>query len=98
MGSEPAEIEITDDHAKTRDGRSVALAELAEDGVNADASFGNHHRHTYAYGTAAAHVAVDPGTGRVELVDYLLVEDVGRIVNPLTLARPGDRGDCAGPR
>jgi carbon-monoxide dehydrogenase large subunit len=32
-----------------------------------------------------AHVAVDPGTGRVELVDYLVVEDIGRIVNPLTL-------------
>jgi hypothetical protein len=25
------------------------------------------------------------GTGRVELLDYLVVEDVGRIVNPLTL-------------
>jgi carbon-monoxide dehydrogenase large subunit len=85
LGCEPAEIEITDGHAGTRNGRSVALAELAESGLKADASFANHHWHTYAYGTAAAHVAVDPGTGRVELVDYLVVEDVGRIVNPLTL-------------
>jgi aerobic carbon-monoxide dehydrogenase large subunit len=45
----------------------------------------NHHRHTYAYGTGAAHVAVDPATGHVELIDYLVVEDVGRVVNPLTL-------------
>jgi carbon-monoxide dehydrogenase large subunit len=81
----PAEVEITGGHAGARDGRSVALAELAEYGLKADASFANHHRHTYAYGTAAAHVTVDPGTGRVELVDYLVVEDVGRIVNPLTL-------------
>jgi Molybdopterin-binding domain of aldehyde dehydrogenase len=36
-------------------------------------------------GSAAAHVAVDPGTGDVELLDCLVVEDVGRIVNPLTL-------------
>jgi aerobic carbon-monoxide dehydrogenase large subunit len=50
-----------------------------------DASFANDQRLTYAYGTAAAHVAVDPGTGGVELIDYLVVEDVGRIVNPLTL-------------
>ena len=28
---------------------------------------------------------MDPGTGDVELLDYLVVEDVGRIVNPLTL-------------
>jgi len=85
LDCESAEIEITDGHAGARDGRSVALAELPKDGLKADASFANHHRHTYAYGTAAAHVTVDPGTGRVELVDYLVVEDVGRIVNPLTL-------------
>jgi aerobic carbon-monoxide dehydrogenase large subunit len=85
LGCQPAEIEIADADAATRDGRSVALAALAEDGLRVDASFANHHRHTYAYGTAAAHVAVDPGTGEVELVDYLVVEDVGRIVNPLTL-------------
>ena len=30
-------------------------------------------------------MAVDPGTGGVELVDYLVVEDIGWIVNPLTL-------------
>ena len=85
LSCQPAEIEITDSDARTRDGRSVALAELAEDGLRADTSFANDHRHTYAYGTAAAHVAVDVGTGRVELVDYVVVEDVGRIVNPLTL-------------
>jgi carbon-monoxide dehydrogenase large subunit len=85
LGCRPDEIEITDGAARTRDRRSVALAELAADGLRADASFANDQRLTYAYGTAAAHVAVDPETGAVELVDYLVVEDVGRIVNPLTL-------------
>jgi carbon-monoxide dehydrogenase large subunit len=85
LNCSPAEIEIIDGQAGTREGRSLALGELAEAGLTVDASFTNHHRHTYAYGTAAAHVAVDPGTGRVELVDYAVVEDVGRIVNPLTL-------------
>jgi carbon-monoxide dehydrogenase large subunit len=85
LGCQPDEIEITDGAAGTRHGRTVALADLAVDGLKADASFANDQRLTYAYGTAAAHVAVDPGTGRVELVDYLVVEDVGRIVNPLTL-------------
>jgi len=85
LGCRPNEVEITDGAVRTRDGRSVALAELAGDGLKADASFANDQRLTYAYGAAAAHVAVDPETGRVELVDYLVVEDVGRIVNPLTL-------------
>src|SRR5205085_7884926 len=48
-------------------------------------AFGKDNRMTYTYGSAAAHVAVDPGTGDVELLDCLVVEDVGRIVNPLTL-------------
>ena len=59
--------------------------ELNPNLLKVDATFSNHHKLTTAYGSAAAHVAVDPGTGHVELVDYLVVEDVGRIVNPLTL-------------
>jgi carbon-monoxide dehydrogenase large subunit len=79
------EIEIIDGAARTRDGHLITLAELAAGGLTVDASFSNDQRLTYAYGTATAHVAVDPGTGGVELIDYLVVEDVGRIVNPLTL-------------
>jgi len=82
---DPAEMELVDGRAVTKSGRSVDFAELAGDGLSADYAFANDHRHTYAYGTAAAHVAIDPGTGRVELLDYLVVEDVGRIINPLTL-------------
>ena len=43
------------------------------------------NKRTYSYGAHAAHVAVDPKTGHVEVIDYVAVEDVGRIVNPLTL-------------
>ena len=52
-------------------------------GKSAEGTFSNHH-HTYAYGAAAAHVAVDPRTGHVQLLEYLMVEDVGRVINPLT--------------
>ena len=75
----PDEVEID---ARTRDGRSLALAALA--GLCAEASFASSKR-TYSYGAHAAHVAVDPRTGHVELIDYVAVEDVGRIINPLTL-------------
>jgi aerobic carbon-monoxide dehydrogenase large subunit len=85
LNCSPVEIELADGRVGIRGGRWLTLVELADEGLRADYAFSNDHRHTYAYGTAAAHVAVDPGTGHVELVDYLVVEDVGRIVNPLTL-------------
>jgi aerobic carbon-monoxide dehydrogenase large subunit len=37
----------------------------------------------FSYGTHAAHVAVDPRTGRVELLDFIAIEDIGRVLNPL---------------
>jgi len=85
FGGSTEEIELVDDRARISDGRSVSFAELAADGLRVDTAFANNNKLTYAYGSAAAHVTVDPGTGRVELLDYLVVEDVGRIVNPLTL-------------
>lgn len=81
----PEQIELVDGCARTGDGHSVTFAELAPHGLRVDAEFANNNRLTYTYGSAAAHVAVDPGTGHVELLDCLVVEDVGRIVNPLTL-------------
>jgi len=78
----PDEIRLTDGTADAADGRRVTWAELA--GLSAEGVF-KSAKPTYSYGTAAAHVAVDPRTGHVALVDYLVVEDVGRIVNPLTL-------------
>ena len=40
---------------------------------------------TYSYGSHAAHVAVDPETGKLEVLRYVVVEDVGRCINPLTM-------------
>lgn len=80
----PDEIKIVDGKAVAAGGASVSLADLARDGVSAEGSFASNKR-TYSYGAHAAHVAVDPKTGHVELVDYVAVEDVGRIINPLTL-------------
>jgi aerobic carbon-monoxide dehydrogenase large subunit len=76
------DIEIDAGLVRARDGRSLALKELA--GLVAEASFASSKR-TYSYGAHAAHVAVDAKTGHVELIDYVAVEDVGRIINPLTL-------------
>jgi carbon-monoxide dehydrogenase large subunit len=85
LGYDAEQIELADGCARAPDGRSLAFADLAADGLRVTTAFGNDNRLTYTYGSAAAHVAVDPGTGDVELLDCLVVEDVGRIVNPLTL-------------
>jgi aerobic carbon-monoxide dehydrogenase large subunit len=85
LGCEKGEVELVEGRiAAARDGRSITFAELAAEGLSAEERFANS-RHTYSYGAHAAHVAVDPGTGHVELVDYVAVEDVGRIVNPMML-------------
>jgi carbon-monoxide dehydrogenase large subunit len=40
---------------------------------------------TFSYAAHAAVVAVDPDTGTVEILDYVIVEDGGRLVNPMVV-------------
>jgi carbon-monoxide dehydrogenase large subunit len=84
FGCSVSEITIDDETIRSASGKTVKLSELAADRLTAEGSFANHH-HTYSYGTHAAHVAVDAQTGHVEILDYVAVEDVGRIINPATL-------------
>jgi aerobic carbon-monoxide dehydrogenase large subunit len=85
FGCLPAEVEIVDGReVHGPGGKSVTLAELAPAPLSAEGSFASTKR-TYSYGAHAAHVAVNPRTGHVALVDYVAVEDVGRIINPHTL-------------
>ena len=76
------DVEIDASMARDPAGHSLPLAALA--GMSAEASFASNKR-TYSYGAHAAHVAVDPKTGAVEVLEYVAIEDVGRIINPLTL-------------
>jgi carbon-monoxide dehydrogenase large subunit len=81
---DPSAIVIDGDNALGPNRASVSLAALATDNIAAEGTYSSKNR-TYSYGAHAAHVAVDPGTGHVALLDYMAVEDVGRIINPLTL-------------
>jgi carbon-monoxide dehydrogenase large subunit len=79
-----AEVVLADGRARGPDGKSVSWAELAPEPISVEGSFLNK-KHTWAYGAHAAHVSVDPKTGHVQLVDYVAVENCGRMINPLTL-------------
>jgi aerobic carbon-monoxide dehydrogenase large subunit len=80
-----------------RDGRfwrtdtdtSVTLTALARfaaergDTVDVPGVFNYIGAKPFSYGTHAAHVAVDPRTGYVRLIDFIAIEDIGRVLNPL---------------
>jgi CO/xanthine dehydrogenase Mo-binding subunit len=53
-----------------------------EPGLAAEGWFHTEHM-TYPYGVHIAVVAIDRGTGRVEVEKYLIAYDVGRAVNPM---------------
>lgn len=84
LGCDADAIVIAEGVARGPDGRTATFAEVSADVPAADGVYSSPKR-TYSYGTHAVHVAVDPGTGKVDVLDYMAVEDVGRIVNPATL-------------
>ncbi|HET6183142.1 MAG TPA: xanthine dehydrogenase family protein molybdopterin-binding subunit [Acetobacteraceae bacterium] len=78
--------------------RSLALKEVVrasfqparlppgmEPGFFEHASYAPTHD-TFPNGCHVCEVEVDPETGKVDLVSYLVVDDVGTVINPLTLA------------
>jgi carbon-monoxide dehydrogenase large subunit len=83
FGCDAGEVEVQPGLVANWRGEKLNAEQLGRLGVQAESEFASHN-HTYAYGASAAHVAVDPETGRVELIDYFGVEDIGKIINPLT--------------
>ncbi|MPZ40725.1 MAG: molybdopterin-dependent oxidoreductase [Rhizobiales bacterium] len=81
LGCDASEITIDEDKVSGA-GKSLPLAAFA--GLTREGAFLNK-KHTYSYGAQAAHVAVDAKIGKVDILDYVVVQDAGRIINPLTL-------------
>ncbi len=73
---------------------AAALVGLGLMGVAKD----NHPRdgNTFSFVIGFAEVEVDVETGKVVLVDYLSVGDVGRVVNPRSLKGQLNGGSCLG--
>jgi aerobic carbon-monoxide dehydrogenase large subunit len=85
LSADVNDLTIADGVARTADGRSVSLGDIAGVAPLAGEGSFSSSKPTYSYGAAAAHVAVDPMTGQVEVLDYVVVDDAGRVINPLTL-------------
>jgi carbon-monoxide dehydrogenase large subunit len=81
FGCECGDVSVSDGYVRYGK-KSIEFSTFA--GSEVERQFENH-KLTYSYGSHAAHIAVDPGTGHVELLDYMTVDDVGRIINPATL-------------
>jgi carbon-monoxide dehydrogenase large subunit len=98
LQADPAQVLIHDGKAVGPQG-SVSLAEIARawylrpqdlpgdvDPGGLEATIGYKPARdsgTFSYATHAALVAVDPEIGDVEILDYVIVEDGGKLVNPM---------------
>jgi carbon-monoxide dehydrogenase large subunit len=65
--------------------RSVPLAELVGDGLEAAATWDSKGRPAWASSCHAAVVRIDVDTGGVDVLRYVIAHDSGRPINPLTL-------------
>ncbi|TMJ96967.1 MAG: xanthine dehydrogenase family protein [Alphaproteobacteria bacterium] len=98
LQADPADVRVAKGCVVGR-GASVTLAEvarawylqpqnlppdLAEGGLEVTTGYRPaRDMGTFSYASHAALVAVDPGTGLVEILDYVVVEDGGKLVNPM---------------
>ncbi len=85
-----ADLEISDGEIRIAGtDRSVSFADIAKRAdvskLTADESFSSADG-TYPNGTHLVEVEIDPATGRIGLVNYVVVDDFGVTLNPLLLA------------
>jgi carbon-monoxide dehydrogenase large subunit len=99
LQADPDKVDLVDGRIQVRDGGSVAFADVASawyktpetlpanvapEGLEVTAGYKPKvDSGTFSYATHAAVVAVDPDFGSVEILDYVVVEDGGVLVNPL---------------
>ena len=109
LDAAPEDVEFADGAYTVRGtNRHIGLLELAEDIRNRDdlpdgldtnlstKSSAEREGFNFPNGCHAAEVEIDPDTGRTELVAYTIVDDFGRIVNPLLAAGQAMGGTVQG--
>jgi carbon-monoxide dehydrogenase large subunit len=84
LEAHPADIELAEGVLRVRGtDHSVSLGELARDGETLEGvGMFKPERPTFPNGCHICEVEVDPATGEVTPLQYVSVEDVGRVLNP----------------
>jgi carbon-monoxide dehydrogenase large subunit len=98
LQAKPEDVRLESGHVVANSGR-VSVAEIARTwyrrpqelppdvdpaGLEVTAGYkAKRDTGTFSYAAHAAVVAVDPQTGEVEIIDYVIVEDGGVLVNPM---------------
>jgi len=88
LEADPQDIVLEDGNVSVRGApaRSRPVTEvIPADGLAVSESFDPARPTTYSSGCHAAMVAVDPETGQVEVLRYVIAHDTGKPINPLTL-------------
>ncbi len=88
LGCAVGDVRLDGETLRGPEGKALALGELSTTPIEASGTFYNK-KYTYSYGSACVHVAVDAGTGHVQVVDLVSIKDCGRMINPLTLKGQG---------
>jgi carbon-monoxide dehydrogenase large subunit len=61
---------------------AASLPEGVEPGMEAT-TFHDPPNFTFPFGTHVCEVEIDPETGRIEIVNYVAVDDCGNVINPM---------------
>jgi aerobic carbon-monoxide dehydrogenase large subunit len=92
LETSPGDLEINEGTVRIAGtDRSISFADLAKrpgvdpSKLNASATFTSADG-TYPNGTHLAEVEIDPATGMIRIVNYVIVDDFGMTLNPLLLA------------
>src|SRR5439155_18338615 len=92
LETSPSDLEISDGAVRIAGtDRSISFADLGKrpgadpSKLNGSATFASADG-TYPNGTHLAEVEIDPATGIIRIVNYVIVDDFGKTLNPLLLA------------
>ncbi len=87
--AEPESLAWREGGVEKSDGTTISVAALAAfarsrgESLEAAGRFDNRGRVAWSSGAHAAHVAVDTETGEVAVLGYRVVEELGRVLNPM---------------